>query len=59
MKKSLRDRDLVKVDLGYVAIRAPISGTMVEIKRGISESDEVLLLPPGGVATNQPTKSGQ
>ncbi len=32
---------------------------MFEIKRGISQSDEVLLLPPAGAATNQPTKSGQ
>jgi len=32
---------------------------MFEIKRGISQSDEVLLLPAGGAATNQPTKSGQ
>src|SRR5258708_3005409 len=32
---------------------------MLEIKRGISESDEVLLLPAGGTATSQPTKSGQ
>jgi RND family efflux transporter MFP subunit len=33
-------------------------GGMLEIKRGISQSDEVLLLPAGG-ATNQPEKSGQ
>jgi macrolide-specific efflux system membrane fusion protein len=32
---------------------------MFEIKRGISESDEVLLLPAGGSASSQPTKSGQ
>ena len=32
---------------------------MFEIKRGISQSDEVLLLPAGGAATNQPPKSGQ
>jgi RND family efflux transporter MFP subunit len=32
---------------------------MLEIKRGISQSDEVLLLPTGGAATNQPPKSGQ
>src|SRR5882672_3674736 len=30
-EKSLRDRDLVKVDLGYVAIRAPISGTVASV----------------------------
>src|SRR5712692_5673696 len=30
-EKSLRDRDLVKVDLGYVAIRAPISGTVAAV----------------------------
>jgi macrolide-specific efflux system membrane fusion protein len=30
-EKSLRDRDLVKVDLGYVAIRAPISGTVSSV----------------------------
>jgi RND family efflux transporter MFP subunit len=29
--KALRDRDLVKVDLGYVAIRAPISGTVASV----------------------------
>jgi HlyD family secretion protein len=29
--KSLRDRDTVKVDLGYVAIRAPISGTVSSV----------------------------
>jgi hypothetical protein len=32
---------------------------MFEIKRGISESDEVLLLPAGGAAGSQPTKTGQ
>jgi HlyD family secretion protein len=30
-EKSLRDRDLVKVDLGYVTIRAPISGTVSSV----------------------------
>src|SRR6266853_6698092 len=30
-EKSLRDRDLVKVDLGYVAMRAPISGTVASV----------------------------
>lgn len=30
-EKSLRDRDLVNVDLGYVAIRAPISGTVASV----------------------------
>src|ERR1700682_2540447 len=30
-EKSLRDRDLVKVELGYVAIRAPISGTVASV----------------------------
>src|SRR5262249_43729807 len=30
-EKSLRDRDLVKVDLGYVAIRAPIGGTVASV----------------------------
>jgi macrolide-specific efflux system membrane fusion protein len=30
-QKSLRDRDLVKVDLGYVQIRAPISGTVASV----------------------------
>lgn len=30
-EKSLRDRDLVKVDLGYVQIRAPISGTIASV----------------------------
>jgi macrolide-specific efflux system membrane fusion protein len=30
-EKSLRDRDLVKVDLGYIAIRAPISGTIASV----------------------------
>jgi len=30
-EKSLRDRDLVKVDLGYVAIRAPISGIVASV----------------------------
>lgn len=30
-EKSLRDRDLVKVDLGYIAIRAPISGTVASV----------------------------
>jgi len=30
-EKSLRDRDLVKVDLGYVQIRAPISGTVASV----------------------------
>lgn len=30
-EKSLRDRDLVKVDLGYVAIRAPINGTVASV----------------------------
>lgn len=30
-EKSLRDRDLVKVDLGYVHIRAPISGTVASV----------------------------
>lgn len=30
-QKSLRDRDLVKVDLGYIAIRAPISGTVASV----------------------------
>src|SRR6266478_4246267 len=29
--KSLRDRDVVKVDLGYVQIRAPISGTVASV----------------------------
>lgn len=35
-EKALRDRDLVKVDLGYVEIRAPISGTVasVSMQRG-------------------------
>jgi RND family efflux transporter MFP subunit len=35
-EKSLRDRDLVKVDLAYVEIRAPISGTVssVSTQRG-------------------------
>ncbi|HZU21282.1 MAG TPA: efflux RND transporter periplasmic adaptor subunit, partial [Terriglobales bacterium] len=31
LNKSLRDRDLVKVDLGYVVIRAPISGTVASV----------------------------
>lgn len=30
-EKALRDSDLVKVDLGYVAIRAPISGTVASV----------------------------
>lgn len=30
-EKALRDRDLVKVDLGYVQIRAPISGTVASV----------------------------
>jgi RND family efflux transporter MFP subunit len=30
-EKSLRDRDLVKVDLGYVAIRAPITGSVSSV----------------------------
>jgi len=30
-QKSLRDRDLVKVDLDYVAIRAPISGIVASV----------------------------
>ncbi len=30
-EKSLRDRDVVKVDLGYVQIRAPISGTVASV----------------------------
>lgn len=30
-EKSLRDRDVVKVDLGYVEIRAPISGTVASV----------------------------
>lgn len=30
-QKSLRDRDLVKVDLRYVQIRAPISGTVASV----------------------------
>jgi macrolide-specific efflux system membrane fusion protein len=30
-QKSLRDRDLVKVDLNYVNIRAPISGTVASV----------------------------
>jgi RND family efflux transporter MFP subunit len=30
-QKSLRDRDLVKVDLDYVRIRAPISGTVASV----------------------------
>jgi HlyD family secretion protein len=30
-EKSLRDRDVVKVDLSYVAIRAPISGTVSSV----------------------------
>jgi len=30
-QKSLRDRDLVKVDLAYVRIRAPISGTVASV----------------------------
>jgi len=30
-EKSLRDRDLVEVDLGYVEIRAPISGTIASV----------------------------
>lgn len=30
-EKSLRDRDLVKVDLDYVHIRAPISGTVASV----------------------------
>ena len=30
-EKSLRDRDLVKVDLRYVEIRAPISGTVASV----------------------------
>jgi macrolide-specific efflux system membrane fusion protein len=29
--KSLRDRDMVRVDLGYVAIRTPISGTVASV----------------------------
>lgn len=31
LQKSLRDRDLVKVDLNYVRIRAPISGTVASV----------------------------
>lgn len=31
LEKSLRDRDLVKVDLGYVRIHAPISGTVASV----------------------------
>jgi HlyD family secretion protein len=30
-EKSLRDRDLVKVDVGYVQIRAPISGVVASV----------------------------
>lgn len=30
-EKSLRDRDVVNVDLGYVEIRAPISGTVASV----------------------------
>ena len=30
-EKSLRDRDLVRVDLGYLGIRAPISGTVASV----------------------------
>lgn len=30
-QKAMRDRDLVKVDLGYVGIRAPISGTVASV----------------------------
>lgn len=30
-EKTLRDRDLVKVDLGYVQIHAPISGTVASV----------------------------
>jgi len=30
-QKSLRDRDLIKVDLNYVRIRAPISGTVASV----------------------------
>lgn len=30
-QKSLKDRDLAKVDLGYVQIRAPISGTVASV----------------------------
>ena len=30
-QKSERDRELVKVDMGYVAIRAPISGTVASV----------------------------
>jgi macrolide-specific efflux system membrane fusion protein len=30
-EKALRDRDLVKVDLGYVQIRAPISGSVASV----------------------------
>jgi RND family efflux transporter MFP subunit len=30
-EKSLRDRDLVRVDLGYVSIRAPITGTVSSV----------------------------
>jgi len=30
-QKSLRDRDLIKVDLNYVYIRAPISGTVASV----------------------------
>lgn len=30
-EKSLRDRDLVRVDLGYVVIRAPITGTVSSV----------------------------
>jgi macrolide-specific efflux system membrane fusion protein len=43
--------------------RPVVAGTkeagMIEIKRGISQSDEVLLLPAGGTATSPPKKSGQ
>jgi HlyD family secretion protein len=37
-EKSLRDRDVVKVDLSYVAIRAPISGTVSSVSTQMGET---------------------
>ena len=53
-QKSLRDGDLVRVDLNYVAIRAPIGGTVASVStqgdrgRVIHGPFFVTITPSGG-----------
>lgn len=45
-EKSLRDRDLVKVDLAYVQIHAPISGTVASVSTQEGETVQAAFTAP-------------